>query len=269
MLEAPPSRAIPEGQCAVLSVRKPFSPPPHQRPKIASPPYPHAHPSSHTLVSTRRETQSFPSDRPRRTTIPEALLPAASGNISLCVSSECTHNPAAWSSFARPPPPPPPYSLESAYILNESDALVQAWRKEGVGSLNPPAMPSVLVQGVALDFARHAWTVESERTQPSLLIPVRVDGCAAPIAFMRCCFLALSTEDGKKRKGKSTVKSDRRWLHGQKLDGAYLVMHGRKVTLQLQNSRTPLPHASGTHPLAPHRHDSLILHPSPPSLIYD
>jgi hypothetical protein len=131
--------------------------------------------------------------------------------------------------------------LESAYLENESDALVQAWREEGIELPQLLAMPSVQVQGVPLNFEQHAWALESEHSEASPLIPVRVEGCAEPIAFMRCCFLALNTEDGKKRKGKSTVKSDRRWLHGQKLDGAYLVMHGRKVQLCFFGDAPSLP----------------------------
>lgn len=120
-------------------------------------------------------------------------------------------------------------SLESAYLDGETEPLAVAWREAGVTVASPPVMPTVRVQGYRLDFTRHQWSLEASRSDTSALLPVRVDGVDEPIAFFRACYLPLTTPDGKRRKGSSTITSDRRWLHGQGLDGAFLVMHGRKV----------------------------------------
>ena len=119
-------------------------------------------------------------------------------------------------------------ALEHSYIDEELGELSRLADREGAPLPRPSKMPRVLVQGVVLRFDVHRWTKERETDGATLgdFFPVRVEGMDTPIAWARCCWISLEPRRAQMR-GKQTAP--RLWVHNKKLDGAYFVMHGRKV----------------------------------------
>ena len=117
-------------------------------------------------------------------------------------------------------------TLESSYISDDISELHELAAAEGAPLKPAPTLPRVSVQARELQFDRHAWCVEQRRDGASLgeFFPVYVNRAAAPIAFVRCCHMDLAQAWA----GHST-RGERLQLHKQGVDGAFFVMHGRKV----------------------------------------
>jgi len=118
--------------------------------------------------------------------------------------------------------------IERSYISDDVGALHALAAAEGAPLPAAPAMPRVSVQGLVLSFAEHAWCAEQRRDGAAVgaFFPIRVQGVDTPIAFARCVHMDLRNEERRQR---GSTTAPRLWLHKQLRDGAFFVLHGRKV----------------------------------------
>ncbi|EOD18523.1 hypothetical protein EMIHUDRAFT_458924 [Emiliania huxleyi CCMP1516] len=118
--------------------------------------------------------------------------------------------------------------IERSYIADDVGALHALAAAEGAPLPAAPAMPRVSVQGLVLSFAEHAWCAEQRRDGAAVgaFFPIRVQGVDTPIAFARCVHMDLRNEERRQR---GSTTAPRLWLHKQLRDGAFFVLHGRKV----------------------------------------